>query len=156
MFMFSIACSNAVPKQSTTPKSKLPSAGEAIFMPSEDKDPNLNKLEDYNPIPLMKNTPSPENGILYSPRHSAECSLDAAAAKRLTTENKIILKLRTKENVLQEQYTHNLEESLKLATKKTWWDNNSGWVYLTTGVIAGVATSILIFSVAVDIKKQGD
>lgn len=150
-----IACSTSVPKQTTTPKPD-PSPGEVIFTPEAKDDIDLDKLEYYDPIVVMKDTPAPQDGVLYSARQSAECSLDASTARRLTIEHTALSKLRVFENNQKDKYILNLETSLKEATKKDWWDQNSDWLYLSSGALLGVVTSIVIFSVAVDIKKQGD
>lgn len=155
LFVFMFACSSSTPKQTTTPRKEL-SPGELVFIYQDKKIEGLEKLELYNNIPLLEGKPAPKDGVLYSPRKSAECSAAHAKSERLEVDFKAISKLRITENNLKDNYIYNLEESLKEANKKTWWDENDGWVYTGVGALIGVATSILIFYASVKIKKEGD
>jgi len=155
MLVIFAACSSSIPQQPTTPKPE-PSPADTIFSPEEEKPEDLSGLEYYDPIVLMKDDVSPQDGNLYSARQSAKCSLDSAAVKRLTVDKKVLANLRLFENNEKDKYILTLETSLKDATKKTWWDINKDWIYLGSGAVLGVALSVAIFSIAVDIKKQGD
>lgn len=155
MVIIFAACSSAVPQQPTTPKPE-PSPADTIFSPDEEKPEDLSGLEYYDPIVLMKDDTSPQDGNLYSARQSAKCSLDSVAVKRLTVDKKVLAKLRLFENNEKDKYIFRLETSLKDATTKTWWDVNKDWIYFGSGAFLGVALSVAIFAIAVDIKKQGD
>lgn len=148
------SCSSVKKAETTTPV-KL-TAGEAVFTPKNTEVQGMEKLEDYPAVPLLQGTVSPKNGILYSPRHSAKCSIDSADSKRLVIENKALLQLRSSENSINEKYNAQLESALKKATEKSWWDENKDWVYFGAGALIGVVTSIIIFDEAVSIKKSGE
>lgn len=155
LFMLCFGCGTSSKNTETTTPVKL-TVGEAVFTSKTTTVNGLEKLENYPATALLQGEQSPKSGVLYSPRQSAECSINSAESKRLTVENEALLKLRVAENSINEKYTAQLESSLKKAVETSWWDENKDWIYFSAGAIIGVVTSIIIFDEAVSIKKSSD
>ncbi len=108
----------------------------------------LAKLPDFAAIPLPKNKPAPESGILLSPRQAAEAALDAAEAEKLGVENKVLVETRQRELELLTQQVKNLEKDLAKARQKSFWDENKGIITGIAGALLGAGFSLGIFKAA--------
>jgi len=140
----------------TVPVSSNPTL--AASEPSQVEDPprdtaleDIAKLPDYPAQPVLKGSPSPDTGILISPRNAAEAALNAAEATRLLTENSILNRTQSKELLLRDAYQKRLEDENASLKKKSLWDKNGTAIMFGIGVATGVTVSLAIFKLAVKI-----
>ena len=142
----------------TVPVNSNPAVpSEEVKVETPPEDPTLKeiaKLPDYPAQPLLKGSVAPDNGVLISPRNAAEASLNAAEAKRFSTENTIITKTQSKELALRDAYQTRLEEENAALRKKSLWDKQGTTIMFGAGVAAGVAVSLAIFKLAVKIAAS--
>lgn len=118
------------------------------------KEPDLSKLESYPATPILENTPAPKSGVLISPRRAAEIALREAELDKLRVENKVIIRTRETEIKLYENNQREIQEQLKKAVQRSWWDEYGGSVLFTTGALSGISISLLIFKLAVQTANK--
>lgn len=135
---------------------------EVVSAPVDKEDPYLEevqeikKLKDYPAVPLLKGSPSTEDGVLISPRNAAEAALNAAEAERLRTENQVLVRTHALELSLHSSYQKILENENEKLKKKSWWDKHGSTTLFGVGLTTGVALSLAIFKLSVQVSMKNN
>lgn len=130
------------------------SAGAEAEEDKEAREETLARLEDFQAVPLPKGKPAPENGVLFSPRQTAEAALDAAESDKLTVENKVLSGTRQQEIQLYENRIKELQNELVVAKRRTFWEQHGAVISGVVGAIVAAGFSLGIFKAATTIKEN--